>query len=127
MGGGSSKTPTTTQAPDADNVVIREKDQIGFINTDEVSFFPLHVRSTYTVMVIFLVIIVLILCVKLCRTQNIKAFISFWCPSRLQTPQSALPAIDVEIGQTVPGEAQRQEVNNLISQANQRILSMQTT
>ena len=127
MGGGSSKTPTTTPAPDADNVVIREKDQIEFINTDEVSFFPLHVRSSYTVMVIFLVIILLILCVKLCRTQNIKAFIAFLCPSRLPAPESQLPAIDVEMGQNVQGEAQRQEVNNLISQANQRILSMRAT
>ena len=121
MGGGSSKT-RTTPASDTDNIVIREKEQIGVVNTDEISFFPLHVRSSYTVMTVFLVIIFLILCVRLCRSQNIKAFISFWCPTRLQTPDSAQPAIDVEIGQIVPGETQRQEVNSLISQANHRIL-----
>ena len=127
MGGGSSKTQNTTPAPDADSVVIREKEQFGLVNTDEVAFFPIHVRSSYTVLVIFLVVITLILCVKLCRSQNIKALIAFLCPSRLPAPQSQLPAIDLEMGQNVQGEAQRQEVNELISQANQRILSMRAT
>ena len=41
--------------------------------------------------------------------------------------ESVQPSIDVEMGRIVPGEAQRQEINSLVQQANQRILLMQNT